>query len=91
MRIIDRRSNGRSFFNGRMWNSFKERSKIKVCVALVSIIAGTNELLIVTGIIMSDSLIVCKEERPSRISFNLLGEIDNKVTYGQVDHKSNRL
>ena len=31
---------------------------IKVCVALVSIIAGTNELVIVTGIIMSDGLIV---------------------------------
>ena len=31
---------------------------IKVCVASVSIIAGTNELLIVTGTMMSDELIV---------------------------------
>ena len=31
---------------------------IKICVAPVSIITGTNELLIVAGIIMSDRLIV---------------------------------
>ena len=46
------------FLMGRCGIVSRSDQVIKVCVAPVSIIAGTNELLIVTGIIMSGRLIV---------------------------------
>ena len=57
MSIIERRSNGKSFFMGGCGIVSRSDRVIKVCVATVSSIAGTNELVIVTGTIMSDGLI----------------------------------
>ena len=58
MSITKRRSNGRSFLMGGCGIALRSDRAIKVCVALVSTIAGTNELLIISGIIMSNRLIV---------------------------------